>query len=161
MYEFFMELALKEALKAKSMNEVPIGAVITDFDGNIISKGCNLVITETNPCSHAEINAIKKASEKLSNYRLPNTVLYSTIEPCIMCMGAIIHSRINKVVFGAFDHKWGGCGSLYSFQENKNLNHRPEIVSGILENECKKLLQDFFLNKRKIKKGESKCPVLP
>ena len=161
MYEKKIKLAIKEALKARDKSEVPVGAIITDLDGNIISTGHNLVITDNNPGSHAEMNAIKNACEKLGNYRLNNTIIYSTIEPCVMCMGAIIHARIKKVVFGAFDSKWGGAGSIYSFQNNKNLNHKPEIVSGILENDCKRLLQDFFREKRRLVKERKHCPVLP
>ena len=161
MYEDQIKLAIKEALKAGEKQEVPVGAVITDLEGNIISRGYNSVITDRNPCSHAEMNAIKQAALKLENYRLPDTVLYSTIEPCIMCMGAIVHARIKKVVFGAFDSKWGAAGSVYSFHDNNDLNHRPEIISGILENECKKLLQDFFKEKRRLAKEKKQCPVLP
>ncbi|MGM0418503.1 MAG: tRNA adenosine(34) deaminase TadA [Thermodesulfobacteriota bacterium] len=156
MHEYLMKVAIEQAAEAEKKDEVPVGAVITDLQGNIISKGHNLVITNLDACSHAEINAIKAASEKFANYRLTDTVLYSTIEPCIMCMGAIVHSRIKKVVFGAFDTKWGGCGSVYSFHENKSLNHRTEIISGVLENDCRKLLQDFFQKKRRINKGEKK-----
>lgn len=154
MHKTIMKIALEEALKSEKKNEVPVGAVITDSSGNIISRGHNLVITKLDPSSHAEINALKAASQKLKNYRLTDTILYSTIEPCVMCMGAIVHARVNKVVFGAFDPKWGGAGSVYSFHENKTLNHRPEIISGVLEEECKKLLRDFFQKKRKINKGE-------
>ncbi|PIE74714.1 MAG: tRNA-specific adenosine deaminase [Deltaproteobacteria bacterium] len=156
-----MKIALHEAIKARGKDEVPVGAVIADTDGNIIAKSHNMIITLLDPTAHAEINVLKEAAKKTGNYRLTNAVLYSTLEPCLMCMGALIHARIKKVVFGTFDKKWGAAGSLYSFHKNINLNHRPEIISGVLEDECRELIQKFFQEKRKIKKGEKKCPVLP
>lgn len=153
--------AVKEALKAQSKGEVPIGAVIADLEGRIISKAHNTVINDNNVSSHAEINAIKKASSTLNNYRLTNTVLYSTVEPCVMCMGAVIHARIKRIVFGTHDIKWGAAGSLYSFHENRRLNHMPEVVSGVLEDECRKLIQNFFKEKRRQAKEKRTCPVLP
>ena len=146
--EYYMALAIKEAQKAAAIDEVPVGAVIVDKNKKVIGYGYNCPKSSNDPTSHAEINAMRMACLVLNNYRLIDTVLYVTIEPCIMCMGAIIHARINRVVFGAKDPKWGGAGSLYCLAEDKRLNHHPEIVSGIYEETTKQLMKNFFLNKR-------------
>ena len=145
----FMTPALEEAKKAGQKDEVPVGAVVVTEKGKILSSAHNQVIDLCDPTAHAEILAIRKAASKVQNYRLLNTTLYVTVEPCIMCMGAIIHARISTVVFGAFDLKWGAAGSLYNFSYDTRLNHLPEIIPGICEDECKALMQDFFRSKRK------------
>ena len=145
----FMDLALKEAEKAYEKDEVPVGAVLVSQTGRILSSAHNQTIILSDATAHAEILALRKAGQKVQNYRLLNTTLYVTIEPCIMCMGAIIHSRVARVVFGTFDPKWGAAGSLYNFAEDMRLNHMPEIISGICLDEAKRLMQDFFRNKRK------------
>ncbi|MBU1341503.1 MAG: tRNA adenosine(34) deaminase TadA [Proteobacteria bacterium] len=146
--EFYINLAIKEAKKAADIDEVPVGAVIVDKNKTVIGYGYNCPISSNDPTSHAEINAIRMASKALGNYRLVDTTLYVTIEPCIMCMGAIIHARIKRVVFGAKDPNWGAACSLYSMGEDKRLNHHPEIVSGIYEEKTKQLIKKFFINKR-------------
>jgi len=146
--EYYMNLAILEAKKAAKIDEVPVGAVIVDKNKNDIGHGYNCPISSNDPTSHAEINAMRMASRAVKNYRLIDTTLYVTIEPCIMCMGAIIHARIKRIVFGAKDPKWGAAGSLYTMAEDKRLNHHPEIVSGICEEKTKQLIKDFFINKR-------------
>ena len=146
--EFYMKLALNEAYKAANMDEVPVGAVIVDKKHNIIGTGYNCPIASNDPTSHAEINAIRIACKVIKNYRLIDTTLYVTLEPCIMCMGAIIHARVKRIIFGAKDAKWGGVNSLYTMAEDKRLNHNPKIISGVCENQAKKIIQDFFKNKR-------------
>jgi len=146
----FINLALEEAKKAGQKDEVPVGAVVVTEKGNILSSAHNQVIGLCDPTAHAEILAIREAASKVQNYRLLNTTLYVTVEPCIMCMGAIIHARISTVVFGAFDPKWGAAGSLYNFSDDTRLNHQLEIVPGICEDECKALMQDFFRSKRNL-----------
>lgn len=146
--EYYMSLAIKEAKKAAAINEVPVGAIIVDKNKKVVGSGYNCPISSNDPTSHAEINAMRMACLALNNYRLIDMVLYVTVEPCIMCMGAIIHARISRVVFGAKDPKWGAINSLYTMADDKRLNHRPEIVSGIYEEKTKQLLQKFFLNKR-------------
>ena len=144
----FMKLAITEAKKAGQKDEVPVGAVLVSGSGDILSRSHNQVITFADPTAHAEIRALREAAIKVSNYRLLSTTLYVTIEPCIMCMGAIVHARVARVVFGANDLKWGAGGSLYNFAEDMRLNHRPEIISGICRDECRELIQDFFRSKR-------------
>ncbi|NOX34340.1 MAG: tRNA adenosine(34) deaminase TadA [Deltaproteobacteria bacterium] len=146
--EYYMDLAFLEAKKAEDIDEVPVGAVIVDNNKDVIGYGYNCPISSNDPTSHAEINAIRMASKVSGNYRLINTTLYVTIEPCIMCMGAIIHARIKRVVFGAKDLKWGAAGSLYNIAEDKLLNHQPEITSGISKEKIKQLIKGFFKNKR-------------
>jgi len=144
----FMNSALEEAKKAGQKDEVPVGAVVVTEKGKILSSAHNRVIGLCDPTAHAEILAIREAASKVQNYRLLNTTLYVTVEPCIMCMGAIIHARISIVVFGAFDPKWGAAGSLYNFSNDTRLNHQLEIVPGVCEDECKELMQNFFRSKR-------------
>ena len=146
--EYYMTLAIKEAKKAAAIDEVPVGAVIVDKNKTIVGYGYNSPISSNDPTSHAEINAMRMACLALKNYRLVDTVLYVTIEPCIMCIGAIIHARIKRIVFGAKDPKWGAAVSLYTMADDKRLNHHSEIVSGICEEKTKQLIKDFFLNKR-------------
>ena len=146
----FMNHALLEAQKAYHKQEVPIGAVLTDSDGNILASAHNQTISLCDPTAHAEIGAIREACRKIQNYRLLNTTLYVTIEPCVMCMGAIIHARIAAIVFGAPDPKWGGAGSVYDFSENDTLNHRPVIIRGVCEASCRELIQAFFRERRKL-----------
>ena len=146
--QFYMMLAIKEAKRAESIDEVPVGAVIVHKDDKVIGQGFNAPISANDPTSHAEINAIRMAAGKLGNYRLTDTTLYVTIEPCIMCMGAIIHSRIKRVVFGASDPKWGAACSLYRMAEDDRLNHAPEIVAGVCEEQTRNLMKRFFRNKR-------------
>jgi len=144
-----MNQAIEEAKKAGQKDEVPVGAVIVTEKGKILSSAHNQVVDLCDPTAHAEILAIRKAASKVQNYRLLNATLYVTVEPCIMCMGAIIHARISTVVFAAFDPKWGAAGSLYNFSDDTRLNHLPEIIPGICEDECRTLIQDFFRLKRK------------
>lgn len=145
-----MNKALIEAQKAYRKQEVPIGAILTDSDGNVLASAHNQTISLCDPTGHAEISAIREACRKIQNYRLLNTTLYVTIEPCVMCMGAIIHARISTLVFGAPDPKWGGAGSVYDFSENDKLNHRPTIIRGVCEASCRELIQAFFRERRKL-----------
>lgn len=150
MQEKYMKEALKEARKAYDREEVPVGAVIVK-DGKIISRGFNCKEEKNNTIKHAEIIAIEKASKKLVNWRLEDCEMYVTLEPCPMCAGAIINSRIKKVYIGATDDKSGACGSVLNLFDYP-FNHKVEFESGILENECKSILQDFFKALRKRKK---------
>ena len=147
----YMKAALKEAEKARTKDEVPIGCVIV-LNNKIIAKAHNIRESKQNPVGHAEILAIQKASKKLDSWRLENCEMYVTIEPCIMCAGAIIQSRIKKVYYGAPDIKGGAFGSSIDVLEAKNINHRPEIYPGIMEEECSNLVKNYFKSKREKKK---------
>ena len=147
-YELLMEQALIEAKMGFDEGEVPVGAVVTGPEGDIIARAHNQPISLNDPTAHAEILALRKAGEALKNYRLSEVTLIVTIEPCIMCIGAAIHSRVSTLVFGAFDLKGGAAGSLYNPANDTRLNHRIEIVSGIREKECGDLLKDFFRSRR-------------
>ncbi|MBI3397737.1 MAG: tRNA adenosine(34) deaminase TadA [Deltaproteobacteria bacterium] len=142
-----MNEALQEAQKALKKGEVPIGAVIV-LDNKIIARGHNLKETFADPTAHAEIIAIKKASKKLGRWRLTNSTIYITLEPCIMCMGALIQARVERLVFGCFDPKAGAAGSLYDISNDKRLNHRIKLTTGILADECSKILKEFFKEMR-------------
>lgn len=146
-HEKFMSEAINEARNAQANNEVPIGAVIVD-NGKIIARGFNSVISKSDPSSHAEISAIRKACEIKKNYRLPSCELYVTLEPCIMCLGAIFHARIKGLYFGAYDEKFGSCSKHQNLVNNKIINHHTFIQGGILEIECQKVLRVFFKDKR-------------
>lgn len=143
-----MHLAIEEALKAEGVGEVPIGAVIVRENGEIISRAHNLRETSLDPTAHAEIIAIREAAKKLGNWRLANVALYVTLEPCAMCVGAIILSRIKRVIFGARDPKAGAIVSIYNIGVDGRLNHRVEIEEGVLRDECADLLKRFFENLR-------------
>ncbi len=144
----FMYLALEAARKAWAEGEVPVGAVLVDREGNILARGHNRTIGQCDPSAHAEMVAIRKAARKLRNYRLLSTTLYVTVEPCVMCMGAIIHARVARLVYGAPDPKWGAAGSLYDFSGDRRLNHHPEIVGGVCFEACRTLMLRFFADKR-------------
>lgn len=148
--EYFMKEALKEANKALIKKEVPIGAVIVK-DDKIISRGHNLRETKMNSLKHAEIMVIDKACKKLKNFRLENCELYVTVEPCVMCAGAIIQSRIKKVIFGANDEKYGAVVSVTNMFDIKS-NHKVEFEQGILKDECSNIVKEFFRELRKNKK---------
>ena len=147
-----MGLALREAERGFSRGEVPVGAVVATPNGRIVAKAHNQPIALKDPTAHAEILAMRKAGLSYRNYRLNNTLLVVTIEPCLMCMGAAINARIDRLVFGAADPKAGAVHSLYRLAADKRLNHRIEVVSGIMEEECLALMQNFFKTRRK--KGE-------
>jgi len=147
-YSLLMEQALIEAKKGLEMGEVPIGAVLAGPDGEIVAKSCNQPIYLKDPTAHAEILTLRKAGEAYKNYRLMDTTLIVTIEPCAMCMGAALNARIARLVFGIFDPKAGAAGSLYNLAGDNRFNHRIEVISGIMEKECKDLLQDFFRVRR-------------
>ena len=146
----YMMIALNEAKKAFDMDEVPIGAVVVK-DGVVISRAHNLREKKQRATAHAEVLAIEKACKKLGSWRLDGCVLYVTLEPCTMCIGASILSRVDGVVYGADDPKGGSLGSLFDVSLIKGFNHYPWVVSGICEEECSDLLKDFFKNKRKLK----------
>ena len=147
MQEFFMQEALKEARKAYLKEEVPVGAVIVK-DGKIIARAHNLKESKHSSLAHAEILAIKKANKKLNTWRLNDCEMYVTLEPCSMCAGAMINSRIKKVYIGTLDLKTGACGSFIDLP-NYKFNHKIEIETGILQADCEKILQVFFKNLRK------------
>jgi len=145
---YFMQRALECAKKAYEKDEVPVGAVIVK-DNKIISKGYNKSITLKDATAHAEIIAIRKACKKLNNYRLTDCSIYVTIEPCSMCTGALIHARIKNIYFGAKDIKTGACGSVFNIANSNKLNHNINIFGGLLEQDCAKIIKQFFKNKRK------------
>ena len=146
----FMKEAIKEAKKAELIDEVPIGCVIVK-DDKVISRGHNQRETKQNPTGHAEIIAINKAAKKLKSWRLEGCDIYITLEPCIMCSGAIIQSRIRHIYFGAFDPKGGALGSSINVLDAKNINHHPDVTSGILLEECSSIITNYFKSKREKK----------
>ena len=144
----FMNEALKEAEKAFAVDEVPVGCVIV-HEGVIIGRGYNRTESLQDPTAHAEILAITAATENLGTWRLSGCTVYSTIEPCAMCAGALVLARVERLVFGAPDPKFGACGSIFDIVQSKKLNHRIALSTGILKNECVSLMQEFFKKKRK------------
>lgn len=151
MEEKFMKAALKEAKKAYDKLEVPVGAVIVK-DGKIIARAHNLKETKNDTTKHAEILAIQKASKKLNSWRLIDCEMYVTLEPCSMCAGALINSRIKKVYIGASDPKTGAVGSVFNLLEDYTFNHKVEYEKGVLQDECESILKEFFKELRKVKK---------
>jgi len=148
---YWMGIALREAKKAADRGEVPIGAIVVRAD-TVLGRGFNFRETRRDPVAHAEIMAIRKAARKEVSWRLSGTTIYVTLEPCIMCMGAILLARIDRVVFGCHDPKGGAAGSLYDLSDDKRLNHRVELTSGIREAECAAILSGFFAILREQKK---------
>jgi tRNA(adenine34) deaminase len=144
----YMMMALEEARRAHQIDEVPVGAVLIAESGDLLAAAHNRTIANADPTAHAEILALRAAAAKSRNYRLLNTTLYVTIEPCCMCMGAIVHARVARLVYGASDPKWGAAGSLYNFALDPRFNHRPEVVAGVCEDDCRELMQGFFRLKR-------------
>lgn len=144
-----MKLALKEAHKAAAIDEVPVGAVIV-LNDKVIARGFNKREINNDPLGHAEMIAIRKASKKLNNWRLVDCELYVTVEPCAMCAGAIMWSRLKRVVYGTSDPKGGAMGEVFNLFDERIVNHIPEIKGGVLAKECKEVIQSFFRNKRKI-----------
>ncbi len=145
--EYWMNLALEQARYAQSIGEVPVGAVIVK-DNELVAVGYNCSITSQDPSAHAEIVAIRNAAQKLANYRLIDCDLYVTLEPCIMCLGALLHSRINKLYYGASDPKTGALGGLVDLSKLYIVNHQILTQGGILTESCSVILKDFFRNKR-------------
>ncbi|MFF2416689.1 tRNA adenosine(34) deaminase TadA [Bacillus safensis] len=149
--EQFMQEAISEALKAEQIGEVPIGAIIV-VDDQIVSRAHNLRESEQRSIAHAELLAIDEACKATGSWRLEDAVLYVTLEPCPMCAGAIVLSRVKKVVFGAYDPKGGCVGTLMNLLDDERFNHQSEVIGGVLENECGELLSQFFRNLRQRKK---------
>jgi tRNA(adenine34) deaminase len=147
----WMEIAITEAKRAASIGEVPIGALLVK-ENLLLASSCNSPISQCDPTAHAEISVIRSASELMQNYRLPGTTLYVTLEPCIMCIGAIIHARIDRLVFGAYDQKTGTTISKLRSDVFNELNHKVDFSGGVLEKECSDILRDFFSKKRRIKR---------
>ena len=144
---YFMKLALEEAEAAYRKDEVPIGAILV-LEGQLIARGHNCPITQHDPTAHAEIRALRSAGNLLKNYRMTGTTLYVTLEPCLMCFGALLHARVNRVVFGASDPKVG-VSTLLPALESARLNHRLDLQGGLLQDECRAQLQSFFQSRRK------------
>ncbi len=155
MHEHFMHEALKEAKKAAHRGEVPVGAILVSDDHRIIARAHNLTITLNDPTAHAEILALRQGAEKTGNYRLNKTRLYVTLEPCAMCAGAMIWARIDMLIFGAWDDKAGACGSMLDLPAAPGVNHRFQVVPGVLAEQSARLLQAFFHGRRqKDRSGE-------
>jgi len=143
----FMQQALKQAELASIAGEVPVGAVLVR-DGQVISRGFNQPISNSDPSAHAEMMALRVAAQSELNYRLPGTTLYVTLEPCTMCAGAMLHARVERVVFGATDPKTGAAGSVLNVFAEKQINHQTQVEGGIMGDECGQVLRDFFKERR-------------
>ena len=146
--EFWIRKAIKAAEQARELNEVPIGACLINKNGELLAVAGNRTITDSDPTAHAEILVLREAASKIGNYRLTETALYTTIEPCAMCAGALVNARIKRLIFGAHDERFGAVESVFRLCNTGSLNHQIEIVSGVLAEDCRKLMQDFFRAKR-------------
>ncbi len=144
----FMRLALTAAYRGAEMGEVPIGACIVDENGQVIGATSNRTIIDNDPTGHAEIRVIRRAAEVRNNYRLTGMTVYSTIEPCVMCAGALVNARIKRLVFGAHDERFGAVETLFRLCDSEKLNHRIEITPGVLADECRGMMQEFFKARR-------------
>ena len=147
-YKFLMQQAILLAKETAIKGDVPVGALVVDESGNVVGHGANLREQDTDPTAHAEIVAIRNAAKKIGNYRLDELTMVVTLEPCGMCAGAIAQSRIKRLVFGSFDEKYGAVGSVWDLLRDSRSIYKPEVLSGVLENECAQLLSDFFTTKR-------------
>jgi len=145
--ELFMRMALELAHEAAAAGEVPVGAVVV-LDGRVIGRGANAPILRNDPTAHAEIVALREAAAAVGNYRLGEATLYVTLEPCVMCAGALVQARVRRLVFGARDLRFGGVRSKFCLADSELLNHRVEVVEGVLAAECTALLQEFFRRRR-------------
>ena len=150
-HEHFMGLALQEAERAYSRSEVPVGAVVVGSHGEVLGRGCNAPVSLVDPTAHAEILALREASRKMGNYRLVDATLYVTLEPCPMCLGAILHARVRRLVFGAADPKGGAAGGVVDLTRVPAFNHYVEVTGGVREEECAGLLRRFFQERRRVK----------
>ncbi len=146
--EAWMWRAIHVAREAEKLNEVPIGAVLVDADGKILAATSNRTIKNNDPTAHAEILALRLAALRIGNYRLPGTTMYSTIEPCTMCAGALVNARVSRIVFGAHDERFGAVETHFRVCDSPEMNHRMEITSGVLADKCRSLMQNFFQAKR-------------
>lgn len=146
--ENWMLQAVHMARKAEKHGEVPIGAVIVGADQKILASASNSTIHNNDPTAHAEILALRIAATRVGNYRLTGTTVYSTVEPCAMCAGALVNARVARLVYGTADERFGAVRSVFRICDSKELNHRIEVVSGVLEDQCRRLMQDFFRERR-------------
>ncbi|AVG39556.1 tRNA adenosine(34) deaminase TadA [Achromobacter insolitus] len=144
----FMERALEQAQAAYDIGEVPVGALVVSAQGDILGRGFNRTIIDHDPTAHAEIVALRSAARALENYRLPGITVYVTLEPCVMCIGAMLHARLARVVFGAYDPKTGACGSVLDIGSVPKLNHHTSVTGGVLAEPCGDLLRRFFRERR-------------
>ena len=149
-HERFMAAALEEARRGLAANEVPIGAVIV-IEGAIVARAFNQPITHNDPTAHAEILALRQAAAHISNYRLTAATLYVTVEPCLMCVGALVHARVARVVYGTGEPKTGALSSAVRGLDTPGLNHRFDVIPGILEDDCRELIQEFFRRRRAVR----------
>jgi tRNA(adenine34) deaminase len=150
--EFWMKRALEAAREAEHLGEVPIGACLINKSGELLSIAGNRTISDNDPTAHAEILVLRQAAAKIGNYRLTETFLYTTIEPCAMCAGALVNARIARLIFGAKDEKFGAVESVFNICDNRSLNHQIQITSGVLADECRNLMQKFFRQRRENQK---------
>ena len=146
--EKWMQIAVHMAREAAKLGEVPIGAVMVGTDGKILSSGANRTITDVDPTAHAEILVLRSAALRLGNYRLAGTTLYTTIEPCVMCAGALVNARIARLVYGAADERFGAVDTHFGLCTSPELNHRIEVTSGVMADKCRSLMQQFFRTRR-------------
>ena len=146
--ELLMSEAIKAAIKAGESDEIPIGAILTNEAGEVLAIAGNRTISDSDPTAHAEILALREAARKIGNYRLTDATVYTTIEPCAMCAGALVNARIKRLVFGAHDLRFGAVETVFRICDNSSLNHRIEITSGVLAEQSRALMQDFFRQKR-------------
>ncbi len=150
-----MRQAIAAAENAGLSDEVPIGACLIDNDGKLLAVAGNRTITDSDPTAHAEILVLRRAAQNIGNYRLTETSIFTTIEPCAMCAGALVNARVKRLVYGAKDERFGAVETIFRICDSSSLNHRIEITSGVLADECRALMQSFFRAKRALKKPES------
>jgi tRNA(adenine34) deaminase len=155
---FWMQKAIQEAKNAVLLGEVPVGSCLIDENDQLLALGHNLAITNSDPTAHAEIVAIRAAAAAIGNYRLTGTTIYTTIEPCAMCAGALVNGRVRRLVYGAVDERFGGIETHFGIGTGGELNHRLEVTGGVLAAECRALMQDFFRSRRS--RSEPPDPLL-
>ncbi len=149
--EYWMRKAIEAAEAARDLEEIPIGACLIDAGGELLAVAGNRTIILSDPTAHAEILVLREAGAKIGNYRLTETTLYTTIEPCAMCAGALVNARVKRLVFGAHDERFGAAASVFQICDTSSLNHRIDITAGILADDCRKLMRDFFRARRNLK----------